>query len=268
MRRRPSTDYLSLSTVGLTERPKLNHSTTGPGSPLRERLGGYMGRRRGDSSSAGEYLHNAVISLVVLVSDGYADQPPLTLPRKLSQSSLQAPLLSPREALPSPRTRIPGTAGIDGVLSDSWSVRRRPSEGGLKVGGRTGEPGENQDNPQASGIKEEEEEQQYASADGDGGRTNGAGQPSQQEAPPESPQVGRGDVNTDNVSAGVGKLSLNTQGNNVTADNANNTAPHTPVENVTTGPPPGIVDLSTVEWSYLDPQGQVQGGLLPNVSFP
>ena len=33
----------------------------------------------------------------------------------------------------------------------------------------------------------------------------------------------------------------------------------TPVESVTAGPPPGIIDLSTVEWSYLDPQGQVQG---------
>ncbi|KIY45231.1 hypothetical protein FISHEDRAFT_8818, partial [Fistulina hepatica ATCC 64428] len=24
-------------------------------------------------------------------------------------------------------------------------------------------------------------------------------------------------------------------------------------------PPPGLVDLSTIEWSYLDPQGQIQG---------
>lgn len=52
MRRRPSTDYLSLSTAGLTERPKLNHSTTGPNSPLRERLGGYMGRRRENSTGS------------------------------------------------------------------------------------------------------------------------------------------------------------------------------------------------------------------------
>lgn len=26
-------------------------------------------------------------------------------------------------------------------------------------------------------------------------------------------------------------------------------------------PPAGLTDLSTIDWSYLDPQGQIQGGL-------
>lgn len=46
MRRRPSVDYLSLTTAGLGDRPKLNHTNTGPNSPMRERIGGFMGRRR------------------------------------------------------------------------------------------------------------------------------------------------------------------------------------------------------------------------------
>ncbi|EKM60710.1 uncharacterized protein PHACADRAFT_133413 [Phanerochaete carnosa HHB-10118-sp] len=235
MRRRPSADYLSLSTAGLTERPKLNHSTTGPNSPLRERLGGYMGRRRENST----------------------DQPPLTLPRKLSQSSIHAPLLSPREALPSPRTRIPGAAGIDGVLSDSWSIRRRTSEGLLKAGGRAGDLNENQDNSQATGIKEEEEEHRIT-GQSDVGAANGDENAPPNDLPPKSLLAGSGEAqaNADIVSASVGKLSLNTQGVEM---NAGNAVSQTILENTPAGPPPGIVDLNTVEWSYLDPQGQVQG---------
>lgn len=43
MRRRPSTDFISLTTTGLGERPKL---APGASSPMRERIGGFMGRRR------------------------------------------------------------------------------------------------------------------------------------------------------------------------------------------------------------------------------
>ena len=51
VRRRQSTDFLSpLNTSGLGERPKLNHATSGAGSPMRERIGSFMGRRRGDST--------------------------------------------------------------------------------------------------------------------------------------------------------------------------------------------------------------------------
>lgn len=193
------------------------------------------------------------------------DQPPLTLPRKLSQSSIHAPLLSPREALPSPRTRVPGTAGIDGVLSDSWSIRRRTSEGLLKAGGRVGDPNENQDNPQATGIKEEEDEH-MGTGQGDGEAANGDEHGPQNEPPPESPLAGTGEAqaNADSVSAGVGKLSLNTQGVEM---NARNIVSQIPVENTPAVPPPGIVDLSTVEWSYLDPQGQVQGTKLLTICW-
>lgn len=171
-------------------------------------------------------------------------------------------MLSPREALPSPRTRIPGSAGIDGVLSDSWSIRRRTSEGLLKPAGRTGDGSESHDNPQATGIKEEEEENKVAGQD-DGGAPNGVGQAAQSDPPPENVLAGRGEAqaNANSIGAGIGKLTLNTQPGDVNAGdvNAGNPAPHSPVESAPAGPPPGIMDLSTVEWSYLDPQGQVQG---------
>lgn len=52
MRRRPSVDYLSLSTSGLGDRSKLSHAGAGPNSPMRERLGGFMGRRRDSTGNA------------------------------------------------------------------------------------------------------------------------------------------------------------------------------------------------------------------------
>lgn len=33
---------------------------------------------------------------------------------------------------------------------------------------------------------------------------------------------------------------------------------------VSNGPPPGILDLAAVQWSYLDPQGQLQGPSRPS----
>ena len=191
-------------------------------------------------------------------------QPSLTLPRKLSQTSIQAMPLSPREALPSPRTRIPGAVGIDGVLSDSWHVRKKTSEGLLNSGIRVGDAAES--GPHATDIKEEDEERGGA-GEPNGGAANGTRHATQNDPPPENTMSeGReSQPNVNSVSAGVGKLSLNTQG---TEMNVNGTGPHTPVDGAPAGHPPGIVDLSTVEWSYLDPQGQVQGVLLLIILLP
>lgn len=137
LRRRQSTDLIS-TLSSPSDRPRLNHSNTGGGSPMRGF--GLMGRRR-DST----------------------DQPPLALPRKLSVSNTQGN--SPRDgALPSPRTRIGGfTSGFDGVLNggDSWMARRRTSESVLKVGGAsTGtRPESREEDSKGHNIKEDEEEQ-------------------------------------------------------------------------------------------------------------
>lgn len=185
-------------------------------------------------------------------SNLHVDQPQLTLPRKLSQSSLQPPLASPRDALPSPRTRIGGATGFDGVLSDSWSVKRRASEGFLKGTARVGDTPDAQSDPKTNGIKEEEEHP--ASGQSGGGATTEAPDGN---AVPASPDTGR--VRQPTQDAGIGgvpNLSLNTRLQNQPIPEA---TVGTPIEQPPAGPPPGLVDVNTIEWQYLDPQGHVQG---------
>ncbi|GBE78526.1 predicted protein [Sparassis crispa] len=239
IRRRQSTDYLSpLATPSLGDRPKLNHTTSGAGSPMRERLGGFVGRRR-DSTEA----------------------QPLTIPRKLSLSSMQGPLASPRETgLPSPRTRIGQTLGFDGVLSESWSSRRRASDALAKPGGTSsGRP--ERDTSDAgrdsneSYIKEEEEGGAPPSPEHLRGGDNAAAQPTPSPRPdPPIATTGRGSVSADNVSGSMASLSLAGQGDGGVANGVGITE-----DPMMSKPPLGLTDLTSVEWSYLDPQGQIQG---------
>ncbi|TBU26370.1 hypothetical protein BD311DRAFT_726243 [Dichomitus squalens] len=208
VRRRQSTDFLSpLNTSGLGERPKLNHVASGAGSPMRERIGSFMGRRRGDST----------------------DQAPLSLPRKLSLSNMQGALASPREGgLPSPRVR----PGFDGVLSETWSARRRTSENVPKVGGKSDK--ETDGDSKDPDIKEEEEDALGASdqaKDPSGGTShavNGNGNPN----------------GIERVNEQLGNVSISGQQDGQPQSNQ---------------PNPAIGDLSAIEWSYLDPQGNIQG---------
>ncbi|KAH9850659.1 hypothetical protein C2E23DRAFT_929799 [Lenzites betulinus] len=220
VRRRQSTDLLSpLTTTGLGERPKLGHATSGAGSPMRERIGSFMGRRR-DST----------------------DQAPLAMPRKLSLSNMQGGLSTPRDgALPSPRVRVGLAPGFDGVLNETWSSRRRAAElakstNGQNKGEKDGEDSKTLD------IKEQEEEALHASqgAHKDGGPGS---------ATTTGPNITNNSDNPNTVSQLNGqfeKLSTNGVGN-----------PTTPAGNVQA--PPGLIDVSSVQWSYLDPQGNIQG---------
>ncbi|EMD41539.1 hypothetical protein CERSUDRAFT_110092 [Gelatoporia subvermispora B] len=236
IRRRQSTDFLSpLATSGL-ERPKLNHSASGAGSPMRERIGNLVGRRR-DST----------------------DQPPLSLPRKLSLSSMQGGLTSPREAaLPSPRTRIGHTPGFDGVLNESWSARRRVSEGGTKPGGTSRadrDTGNTNADDKGLDIKEEEEEESSASG------INPSGESSQ----PLEPGPTQDTTLNQNGAAGIPNEGSTTSANEAMANIS--LRDHSP-QLVSSGPatgdpalsrPPGVPDVTSIEWSYIDPQGQIQG---------
>ncbi|KAI0825237.1 hypothetical protein BC628DRAFT_1320734 [Trametes gibbosa] len=220
VRRRQSTDLLSpLTTTGLGERPKLAHATPGTGSPMRERIGSFMGRRR-DST----------------------DQAPLTIPRKLSLSNVQGGLTTPRDgALPSPRVRVGLAPGFDGVLSETWSSRRRNAElakanNGQNKGEKDGEDGKILD------TKEQEEEALHASQ---GGQRNGG--------PSAATTTGPNPTNSNHNPNSVNKL--NERFEKLSASDAGN--PTNPMGNAQ--PPPGLGDVSTVEWSYLDPQGSIQG---------
>ncbi|KAH9947959.1 hypothetical protein B0H21DRAFT_299287 [Amylocystis lapponica] len=238
IRRRQSTDFLSPLATS-SDRPKLNHAIAGAGSPMRERIGSFMGRRR-DST----------------------DQPPLPLPRKLSLSSMQGPLASPREAaLPSPRGRIGQTPGFDGVLNESWASRRRAAEAASKPGGVRGEK-DTLDylDSKDTEIKEEEEGDQH-STEQQGDENSAAGSTSV--LPPGPPLAG--------VSNGMPRDSLMSSANTSNVDVASlplgsrNASPAASAAEITGDPPnskPGVSDLGSVEWSYLDPQGQVQGPFL------
>ncbi|OSD05784.1 hypothetical protein PYCCODRAFT_1405668 [Trametes coccinea BRFM310] len=216
VRRRQSSDYLSLNTTGLGDRPKLNHVGSATGSPMRERIGSFMGRRR-DST----------------------DQTPLTIPRKLSLSNMQGGLLSPREgALPSPRVRVPG---FDGVLSETWSARRRNADSnkannGLNKSDKEGEG-------DAKGPENKEQGDAARDPQNDGAE-NGGG--------PTKTANGAGDANAstaaNQLDGQLSKLSINGQPD---------TNPQPAVD--ASKPPPGLGDLASIEWSYLDPQGNVQG---------
>ncbi|KAF9458750.1 hypothetical protein BDZ94DRAFT_1269950 [Collybia nuda] len=220
LRRRQSTDYLSpLSTQSLgTDRTRLNHNSpaSGTSSPLRERFGAL---RRRDSNT---------------------DQPTLTIPRKQSLSSLQPPLMSPRDiALPSPRTRVGYTPNFDGVLNngESWVARRRASEASLKSSaGASRDPGDQVIDSKAPEIQEEEEESSLTSRKGnrdESGSLSGG-----------SAFKSDGAAFQDNLNIGADMSHSYNQ----------------PVyEQMSNGPPPGIPDLASIEWSYKDPQGQIQG---------
>ncbi|KAJ7693585.1 hypothetical protein B0H17DRAFT_489140 [Mycena rosella] len=210
LRRRQSIDYLSpLSTQGTTgDRPRLPHSNSasGTGSPLRERFGGLMRRR--DST----------------------DQLTPSIPRKLSLSSVQAPL-SPRDAaLPSPRTRLGHTPTFDGVLNggESWVARRRASEA-KSIGNASRDP----DHHEGRGLEIREEDED-ATLNSNPHETPQATASPSHDPPPAQPKAGDGPSYVQNGS-------------------------ELPATTVPNGPPPGILDLASVQWSYLDPQGQLQG---------
>lgn len=130
------------------------------------------------------------------------------------------------------------------MLGDGWGARRRAPDGLLKGNSREG--GENQDNPQVGGIKEEEEEHRQNI---DGPRSDH--QANQPDVPPTNNGIG----NTNTLSNTMSNLTLNTSLSPMNAP----AVPHTPNESAPAGPPPGLIDMNTVEWIYLDPQGQIQG---------
>ncbi|KAK7064621.1 GYF domain-containing protein [Favolaschia claudopus] len=164
----------------------------------------------------------------------------LTAPRKLSLSNTQGPM-SPRDAaLPSPRTRIGHTPTFDGVLNggESWLARRRASE--AKAAARDTDPHE----APTLEIREEDEDTSATADSTNVGATQGL---SKDTAPPPLPDPA--------PASSQSKTATDRTSYSPHVPNGSDPAP-APVQN---GPPPGIQDLATVEWSYLDPQGQLQG---------
>ncbi|KAI0063184.1 hypothetical protein BV25DRAFT_1990965 [Artomyces pyxidatus] len=239
VRRRQSTDYLSPLATASGERPKLSHTGSGLASPMRERFGNPLGRGRGGP-----------------------DQPTLAIPRKLSLSAAQGPLSSPRESgIPSPRTRGPLTPGFDGILNggETWTSRRRASESASKAPNLNAvrDAGDTELSGASRTKIEEESEEPLRSDTGrreqgqNGHQESASGQFTQQsdasrtsEDPPPS--------NTN----GLDRLSLNEQQPAIQPSASGGLQGGSELAN---SGPQGIPDAASIEWSYLDPQGQVQG---------
>ncbi|KAJ7124790.1 hypothetical protein C8R43DRAFT_34674 [Mycena crocata] len=171
-----------------------------------------------------------------------SDQLSPSVPRKLSLSSAQAPL-SPRDAaLPSPRTRIGHTPTFDGVLNggESWVARRRASEA-KSIGNASREPDPHEG--RGSEIREEDEDANIDS----GGNSGGIETPHKIPKATASPSRDPPSSAQPKVDDGATYSPHLQNGTDLTGIAASN------------GPPPGIQDLASVQWSYLDPQGQLQG---------
>jgi PERQ amino acid-rich with GYF domain-containing protein len=188
------------------------------------------------------------------------------MPRKSSVSSLNPPLASPRDAgLPSPRTRT----GFDGVLggSDSWMARRRTSDAtrpsGIALSRSTDTAtAEGKKDPE---IKEEQEEEGQRVGLGIGASVGHAsnGQPSATNGHLANTASGRSGPSTvEGLDQSFDKMSLGAvPGANLPGPNGAVTHAYPLGSHVIAPqpPPPTTAELSAVEWSYVDPAGNIQG---------
>lgn len=170
-------------------------------------------------------------------------------------------MTSPRDALPSPRNRIGAFgSGFDGVLNsgDSWS-RKRPPAGMTVAGSGMIARGEGkEEDARRSEIKEEESTGHHSpnTHSGDPAAVVDRSSSPGPYVPPSDAtlagQVSSSDL--DSVDQSVASVSLEAQ-------NQPNSNPRVlaTINPLPSGPPPGLTDPASIEWSYLDPQGQVQG---------
>jgi PERQ amino acid-rich with GYF domain-containing protein len=197
------------------------------------------------------------------------DQPALTIPRKLSLSSTQGPLGSPRDSgLPSPRTRGPLNPGFDGILNsgETWVSRRRASESGTRLNSGATTRAEGDDEPQSASrlkIDEEEEEEEHLHSEsidppdplGQSAASRDLSLPTGNSLlEPEQSDIHNAVSSPMNGSEGPTSSTLHTAPHPLAADDqpSTNTVPATSASQPATNP-------AGIEWSYLDPQGLVQG---------
>jgi PERQ amino acid-rich with GYF domain-containing protein len=250
LRRRQSVDYISLTTAQTGERLRTNHNPS-LGSPMRERFGSYMGKRRDSTGQSPLHVTTRLLTRC-------QDQPPLAPSRKLSHTVTYPPPGPARDAgQTAPRGgRVGFGQSFDGVLNggESWVARRKSTEGGLKQGvSPLTKPGPAGTEQEIKGLDVHEEGQE-------------------QEAPPQpmdpAGSVDGGGVAPDvtldsqSVEAAVADLTLNDAKASVQDQPPAPNVDHSP-PSFSVGPPPGLPDLSNTEWSYLDPQGDVQGNPTP-----
>lgn len=150
-------------------------------------------------------------------------------------------------------------SGFDGVLNsgDSWS-RRRPSAGVAGTGSGTLARGEGKEEDALRSEIKEEESRGYHSANTHD--SDSAAVVDRLSSP--GPDVFPSDATPDSQ---LSSLELDSVGQSMAgmsyeARNRPNSNPRVlPTINTLPSGPPGLTDPASIEWSYLDPQGQVQG---------
>jgi PERQ amino acid-rich with GYF domain-containing protein len=213
------------------------------------------------------------------VNASILDQPAQAAPRKLSLSSPQVPLGSPRDSgLPSPRTRGPLAPGFDGILNSGETrvSRRRTSESGTRLGSGIGLRADDDDELQSTSrlkIDEQEEEQPRQPESNDA--------PDPRDETVSSPNPGDPPMNSQGPQPSVVDSTISPSMNGTerpasptfhsrTHPVPTESVPAQPLTNstlVTAGSQP-VTNPASVEWLYLDPQGQVQGSTFLPFSLP
>ena len=181
----------------------------------------------------------------------------MTIPRKQSWSTSQGGLSSPVAS--SPRTRFgAGSAGkptgFDGVLNgnDAWGAGKRRTSSGQLAGSRIDETDLDK-GPGSAGIKEEDEE----SGAGSGNKMSG-GQPGSVSTSQLQPSA----VEFDNVQEGVSRLSLGAP-----ANESESFVPLSNANGLSNNSPDDVATFTSIQWTYLDPSGNVQGKKQAIVSY-
>lgn len=263
VRRRQSSDYLSPLGMQSGERPKIPHTSSGGATPLRERFGGMMRKR--DNTGTHLFFFDLAWRYV---NASTLDQPAQTTPRKLSLSSPQGPLGSPRDSgLPSPRTRGPLAPGFDGILNsgETWVSRRRASESGTRLSSGIGPRVDDDDELQStSRLKiDEQEEEQYPQPESNDVPDPRVSSQNSGVPPMNSPGAEQSVVdNTVSPSMNGTERPASPPFDSPTHSVPTESVPAQPLTNstpVTAASQQTVTNPTTVEWSYLDPQGQVQG---------
>ena len=166
------------------------------------------------------------------------DPTTLAASRNPSLPTLQNPTVSSRETA---RLRMGFTPSFDGVLNngESWIARRRASEASLKSGNTLGCDVDSQETSKTSGIREERE---------DVGQQLEATIEDQSSYLSSSPHLLSEEPHQLLLATDVPGCQLPRKESPSATLYAHE---HTP--------PPGLLDLLAVEWSYKDPTGQIQG---------
>ncbi|KAG8219990.1 hypothetical protein J3R82DRAFT_997 [Butyriboletus roseoflavus] len=140
---------------------------------------------------------------------------------------------------------------------DSWS-RKRPSAGVTGTGGGMVARDGKEEDARRSEIKEEEETIGHHSANTHDSNSAAVVDQSSSLGPDVSPDATPDSQVScsgfESVGQSMASMSLDAQNQ----PNSNSRALPT-INSLPSGPPPGLNDPASIEWSYLDPQGQVQG---------